>query len=196
LLPQYRGAAPINWVIINGEKKTGITTFFIDHEIDTGDLLFQEEVSIADHENSGSLHDKLMIAGAALVLKTVRAIDANQISPISQKAAEVIQHAPKIFKEDCKIDWNKEVRQIYNTIRGLSPYPAAYTLIGEKMLKIYESTYTVGIPTQSAGTYTSDDKTYLRFFAINGWIDVTVLQLEGKRKMEIGDFLRGRNLES
>jgi methionyl-tRNA formyltransferase len=193
LLPQYRGAAPINWAIINGETKTGVTTFFIEHEIDTGDLLFQEEVLIEPTENAGSLHDKLMNAGAQLVLKTVQAIEHNQIHPIPQKSDTPIQHAPKIFKENCLIQWNLDAMHIYNTIRGLSPYPAAYTYLGDKILKIFEATVQLHPVEHPVGSFETDYKTYLKFFASNGSLVIKVLQLEGKRKMNIEEFLRGMN---
>lgn len=191
LLPQYRGAAPINWAIINGETKTGITTFFIDHKIDTGDLLFQEEVEIEADESAGSLHDKLMIAGAELVLKTAKAIEADNVSPISQKEAKEIKHAPKIFKEDCLLDWNSDVEQLYNKIRGLSPYPAAFTHLGDKTLKIYSTELHKSAHNKEVGHIESDNKTFLRFYAKNGYLNLTSIQLEGKRRMDIEDFLRG-----
>jgi methionyl-tRNA formyltransferase len=141
LLPNYRGAAPINHAIINGEKKSGVTTFLLQHEIDTGNILFSTEVEILDNDNAGDLHDKLMLAGAELLIRTVNAIKKNDIHPIPQDSidTESLKHAPKIFKEDCLINWENDSVKIYNLIRGLSPYPTAFTHIDGKVLKIYES---------------------------------------------------------
>ncbi|MCB0502433.1 MAG: methionyl-tRNA formyltransferase [Bacteroidetes bacterium] len=196
LLPQYRGAAPINWAVINGEKETGVTTFFIDHKIDTGDLLFQEKVAIQPDETAGQLHDKLMTIGAALVLKTVRAIEQDNIHPIPQRQVTDSKHAPKLFKEDGLIDWTQTTEQIYNKIRGLSPYPAAYTYLNDKLLKIYETGFQHTIHNFIPGTIESDGKTYLRFYTVDGYIDLLQLQLEGKKRMVIEDFLRGNSIQT
>ncbi|MEZ5023657.1 MAG: methionyl-tRNA formyltransferase [Chitinophagales bacterium] len=195
LLPQYRGAAPINWAIINGETETGVTTFFIDHKIDTGDLLFQEKVAIQPTENAGHLHDKLMTVGAALVLKTVVAIESDDTHPISQKQVVDIKHAPKIFKEDCLINWTDSTTNIFNKIRGLSPYPAAFTYLDDKVLKVYEVSFQHTIHNFTAGHLESDDKTYIRFYTNDGYIDLLELQLEGKKRMAVEDFLRGYSIE-
>ncbi|MEZ5002838.1 MAG: methionyl-tRNA formyltransferase [Chitinophagales bacterium] len=196
LLPQYRGAAPINWAVINGEKETGVTTFFIDHKIDTGDLLFQEKVAIQPDETAGQLHDKLMTIGAALVLKTVRAIEQDNIHPIPQRQVTECKHAPKLFKEDGLLDWTQTTEQIYNKIRGLSPYPAAYTYLNDKLLKIYETGFQHTIHNAVPGTIESDGKTYLRFYTSDGYIDLLQLQLEGKKRMMIEDFLRGNSIQT
>lgn len=194
LLPQYRGAAPINHAIINGEQKTGVTTFLLQHEIDTGHILFKGEVPIEEYDTAGIIHDKLMHKGAEVLLKTVDAIRTGNIQPIPQdtivEAAE-LKHAPKIFKEDCDINWDAPVAQIFNLIRGLSPYPAAYTYLEGKVLKIYETDKEVTTPTISVGQVDTDGKTYLKFAAQDGYIQVKTLQIEGKKRMQVDEFLRG-----
>lgn len=202
LLPQYRGAAPINWAIINGEKETGVTTFFLSHEIDTGQIIFQEKTPIEETDNAGTLHDRLMEMGAQLVLKTVDAILQGNVQAIPQ--SELIRNesglktAPKIFKEDCQVDWNKSAREIYNLIRGLSPYPAAWTELpsdnnGEKLrFKLF-----AGEPVENAthdllpGSLRTDNKTYLDVAAKDGFLRITELQLTGKKRMSTTDFLNG-----
>lgn len=197
LLPQYRGAAPINHAIINGETETGVTTFLLQHEIDTGHILFAEKVTIAANDNAGQLHDRLMEVGAKLVVKTVQAIAQDQINPVPQENIPVnspLRPAPKIFKEHCQIDWEQSQEQVYNLIRGLSPYPAAFTSLDQKTLKIYQAEK---IPLEDGeahpapGTTRSDGKTYLDFTTRDGYIRVLELQLEGKKRMEIQEFLRG-----
>lgn len=202
LLPQYRGAAPINWAIINGEKETGITTFFIEKEIDTGNVLFQEKIDITKEDNAGSLHDKLMFNGAKLVLKTVKAIEENNYTNTPQNKLyedeKDLKHAPKIFKEDCKIDWNNKIEDIHNKIRGLSPYPCAWmSLKNEKgeetSMKVYGSEI-LNDKTNELGLKT-DGKTFLNIDTPNGTISLTDIQLAGKKRMKIEDFLRGNNIE-
>lgn len=197
LLPQYRGAAPINWVVINGEKESGVTTFFLQQQIDTGNILFTEKVSIPDDFTAGDLHDKLMNKGAGLLVKTVKAVESNKYS--EQPQAHLLddaepKHAPKIFKEDCRIEWNKPVEQVYNLIRGLSPYPTAFTELNGKVLKIYKSTKEAATVDTTPGTYSTDNKTYLKFACTDGYIHVTDIQLEGKKRMSIEEFLRGTKL--
>jgi len=197
LLPQYRGAAPINWVLINGEKESGATTFFLKHEIDTGDVLFTEKVTLNGHETAGTLHDWLMNKGAGLLVKTVKAVESGRYHEHPQTAlltGEELKHAPKIFKEDCLIDWTQPAQNIYNKIRGLSPIPTAYTELNGKVLKIYGSELLTEIPTIQPGAFLTDNKTYLKFAAKDGFISVTDIQLEGKKRMGIGDFLRGMRL--
>lgn len=192
LLPQYRGAAPINRVIMQGETSTGVTTFLLQHEIDTGSILYSKEVPIAVDETADRLHDKLMKAGAEILLKTVDGLKNNTIRPIPQAALEVgpLKTAPKIFKEDCEIRWDRPTDEVYNQIRGLSPYPAAYTLLDGKVLKIFETEK--GLRNgQAPGVYESDGKTYLSFSTLDGSISVKSLQLQGKKRMKIEDFLRG-----
>jgi methionyl-tRNA formyltransferase len=196
LLPQYRGAAPINWAIINGEKESGVTTFFLKHEIDTGDVLFMEKITINDNITAGEYHDRLMNKGAGLLVKTVKAIESGRYTeqPQEQLAHEELKHAPKIFKEDCKIDWNKPVENVYNLIRGLSPYPAAFTQLNDKTLKVYKATREHAAPEAEAGSYVTDNKTYLKFVCPDGYINVVDVQLEGKKRMGIEEFLRGVKL--
>jgi methionyl-tRNA formyltransferase len=197
LLPQYRGAAPINWAIINGEKETGVTTFFIKQEIDTGKIIFQEKIPIREAENVGELYNELMQLGAKVLRKTVDAIAENNYPQIAQDHITDIKHAPKIFKETCKIDWSKDVDSVFNFIRGLSPYPAAFTLLDGKVFKIFSCKKNYGIvqkPDAAFGTsvlYETDDKTFLRFHCSNGTIDVTDCQMEGKKRMSVEEFLRG-----
>jgi methionyl-tRNA formyltransferase len=195
LLPNYRGAAPINWAIINGETETGITTFFLKHEIDTGSIIFQEKEPIFPDDNVGSLYARLMEKGANLVLKTVEAIAAGHARPIPQDESIAKHHAPKIFKETCEIDWRRSAVDIHNLVRGLSPYPAAWTIIEGKVLKIFK-TQIVGkdIENFPTGQFFTDGKTKLVFQTGNGSLDVLELQLEGKKRMQIEEFLRGNKL--
>ena len=197
LLPQYRGAAPINWVLINGEKESGATTFFLKHEIDTGDVLFTEKVTLNGHETAGMLHDWLMNKGAGLLVKTVKAVESGRYHEHPQTAlltGEELKHAPKIFKEDCLINWTQPAQSIYNKIRGLSPIPTAYTELNGKVLKIYGSELLTEEPAIQPGGFLTDNKTYLKFAAKDGFISVTDIQLEGKKRMGIEDFLRGMRL--
>lgn len=195
LLPDYRGAAPINWAIINGEKETGVTTFFLQHEIDTGSIIFQEREPIHDHDDAGSLYERLMSKGGQLVLKTVKAIEEGNYSTLPQSEPAEIKHAPKIFKETCQINWDKPSEKIRNFIRGLSPYPAAWTIHEGKTYKIFraQSAVSNGLPT-NAGTWKTDNKTYLYVKTADGWIAITELQPEGKRRMAVEDFFRGNKI--
>lgn len=195
LLPHYRGAAPINWAVINGEKETGLTTFKLQHEIDTGNILLQEKLSIGSDETAGELHDRMKDAGAALIVRTVQGLAAGTLQETPQAALangnEQLKLAPKIFTETCKIDWNKGVNEIFNLIRGLSPYPAAFTYLDGKLLKIYKAEKLLTATSISPGESETDGKTYLRFAAADGYIIITELQLEGKKRMAVADFLRG-----
>lgn len=193
LLPQYRGAAPINWAIINGEKETGVTTFFLKHKIDTGNIIFQEKEPIDDGDTVGELYIRLMNKGAQLVLKTVEAIAAGDYPQSPQDESQPIKEAPKIFRETCEINWKQPNHKVYNFIRGLSPYPAAWTTLNGKNLKLFKVKMLHGEQRQP-GEYKTDNKTYLKFFTYDGAIDVHELQLEGKKRMEIGEFLRGNRL--
>jgi methionyl-tRNA formyltransferase len=195
LLPQYRGAAPINWAIINGEKETGVTTFFIQQEIDTGKIIFQEKTPIREDENVGELYAELMQLGAKVLRKTVDAIATGNYPQIPQDHITQIKHAPKIFKEDCKIDWTRDSAYIYNFIRGLSPYPAAYTTMQGKVFKIFKAAKNQNISSEvvEPGNYETDGKTYLRFYCGEGYIEVLECQLEGKKRMGVEEFLRGFN---
>ncbi len=197
LLPQYRGAAPINWAIINGESESGVTTFFLKHEIDTGDILFTEKVTLSGKETAGELHDRLMNKGAGLLVKTVKGVESGRYNehPQSQLMDDAeLKHAPKIHKEDCLIDWNQPAQSIYNKIRGLSPSPAAYTTLNDKLLKIYYAEYEPVQPGIQPGGFLTDQKNHLKFAAKDGFISVTDIQLEGKKRMEIKEFLRGVKL--
>ncbi|WP_316793888.1 methionyl-tRNA formyltransferase [Pedobacter frigoris] len=194
LLPQYRGAAPINHAIINGEKESGVTTFFLKHEIDTGDIIFSESVVIAEDETAGELHDKLMNVGAGLLTRTVQAIAAGEYTEQPQPQSDDLKHAPKIFKEYCQIDWNQPAAKIYNLIRGLSPYPTAFTKLNEKTLKVFRAELEDKEPGISPGAFLSDGKTYLKFAAKDGFIKLTDLQYEGKKRMSVEEFLRGMRL--
>lgn len=192
LLPQYRGAAPINHALINGESKTGVTTFLLQHEIDTGNIIFKEEVPILDSDNAGSLHDKLMDAGARTLLKTVKAIQEGNYTAVAQEelVEAALKHAPKIFKEDCEINWKQASRQVFNFIRGLSPYPAAYTQLQGKVLKIYDSEIDETLRIEP-GAFQTDGKTYLAFGTNDGSLRLKSLQIEGKKRMSTDEFLRG-----
>ncbi|WP_235689789.1 methionyl-tRNA formyltransferase [Fulvivirga lutea] len=194
LLPQYRGAAPINWAIINGEKETGVTTFFLKHEIDTGKIIFQEKETIRNEDTVGDLYARLMEKGAGLVLKTTQAIANEDYPQIAQNEDQELKHAPKIFRETCEIDWSQPTEKVYDFIRGLSPYPAAWTTLNGKNLKIYITKPVVKPHSKNAGEYSTDGKSYLHFATNNGFIDVKELQLEGKKRMEIEEFLRGNKL--
>ncbi|MVN92954.1 methionyl-tRNA formyltransferase [Mucilaginibacter sp. HME9299] len=197
LLPQYRGAAPINWAIINGEKESGATTFFIKQEIDTGAVLFVEKISIDEDVTAGEYHDRLMIKGAGLLVKTVKAIESGRYTEQPQEQLTEgleLKHAPKIFKEDCRINWNKPAEIVYNHIRGLSPYPAAFTELNGKTFKIYKAQKNTETTSETPGTFKTDNKTFLKFACNNGYINVTEVQLEGKKRMGIEEFLRGVKL--
>jgi methionyl-tRNA formyltransferase len=193
LLPQYRGAAPINRALMNGEKETGVTTFKLKHEIDTGDILLQEKVAIQPADNAGTLHDKLMMVGAKLLVKTIKGLAAGTLHELPQNAISLdnLKHAPKIFKEDTKIDWNRPVAEIDNLIRGLSPYPAAFTTLRDKIVKIYSSDYRTEHQQAVPGSYDTDHVSYLRFAGKDGWLYVEELQQEGKKRLDVVDFLRG-----
>lgn len=194
LLPQYRGAAPINHAIINGEKESGVTTFFLTHEIDTGDIILSDRTPIGDDETAGELHDKLMVIGANLLVKTVTAISNGDFTEQPQPQSDELKHAPKIFKEDCKIDWNNSSAMIHNLIRGLSPYPTAFTLLNDKTLKIFKAEPEEKEPGIAAGGFLTDGKTYLKFATKDGFIKLLDIQFEGKKRMLIEDFLRGMRL--
>lgn len=194
LLPQYRGAAPINHAIINGETESGVTTFFLKHEIDTGDVIFSTKVPIAADDTAGDLHDSLMIAGAKLLVKTVKAIEENDYTEQPQPMAGELKHAPKIFKEFCKIDWNQPVKTIYNLIRGLSPYPTAFTQLNDKTIKVFKAGYEEIHPNVNPGVFLTDGKTFLKFAATDGFIHLLDVQYEGKKRMLVDEFLRGMRL--
>jgi methionyl-tRNA formyltransferase len=198
LLPYYRGAAPLNWAIINGDQETGVTTFLLKQEIDTGNILFQEKVAIGTDETIGELHDKLMAVGAKLVLKTVDALADGTVTPIPQSANAINSerlHAPKIYKENCKIDWTKPAVAINNLIRGLSPYPAAWTNFHrsgtETGVKIFKATTEQVSHQYQPGKIVSDNKKYLKIACADGFLNIQDLQLAGKKRMDTAAFLRG-----
>jgi methionyl-tRNA formyltransferase len=205
LLPKYRGAAPINWAIINGEKETGVTTFKLKHEIDTGNILFNEKVKISDTMNAGELHDSLMNVGSELIIKTVKEIEKSteEGKPLAfqEQKDENACHAPKIFKETCKIDWQKPVQEIYNLVRGLSPYPTAFTeLYTEERaaltLKIFNCKFELAPHNETNGSLLTDNKSFFKVYAKGGIIEVTGLQLQGKKRMSAVEFLRGFRIPS
>lgn len=190
LLPKYRGAAPINWAIINGEKETGVTTFKLTHEIDTGNILLQRRVPINENDTAGDIHDKLKIAGAELLTLTINGLTNGTITEKPQEMHDVT-HAPKIFTETCRINWNQPVKNIHDHIRGLSPFPGAFTDWQDKMLKIYRTETMRHDITIPPGAWETDNKKFLRFAGTDGYVYVKELQLEGKKRMTVEDFLRG-----
>lgn len=197
LLPQYRGAAPINHAIINGETETGVTTFLLNHEIDTGHILLNKKIEISQEDDAGTLHDKLMQLGADLLIETVKGISQNKLKPQPQEnliKENNLKHAPKIFREDCKIDWNKNTGNVYNQIRGLSPYPGAFSILEDKNLKIFKTRPVLEKHDKAPGTLYSDGKSYLKVATLDGFIDILELQLQGKKRMETTEFLRGNTL--
>ena len=201
LLPQYRGAAPLNWAIINGETETGATTFLLSHEIDTGRIMFQEKIGIAENDTVGDLHDQLMVIGANLVLKTVDALANGNVEAIDQEHLidhpDRIKHAPKIFKDDCRVDWTRDTESVRNLVRGLSPYPAAWTELelpdkGEALAaKIFAVTRENSSLPAAPGTLQTDGKKFLKIACTDGWLSVTDIQLSGKKRMKIDELLRG-----
>lgn len=200
LLPRYRGAAPINWSIINGDTETGVTTFKLTHQIDTGNILFQEKLAIAPNMTAGELHDEMMHLGAELILKTVRAIQDSQEGKAElvfvKQDDTLATHAPKLFKETCKIDWNAPIKQVYDQIRGLSPYPAAYTefkdINGQLLsLKIFKAEIIDSINTSARGSLETDNKSYINVQGNGGSLRIIELQLQGKKRMSVKEFLNG-----
>ncbi len=211
LLPQYRGAAPINWAVINGEKETGVTTFKLKQEIDTGDILLQESFAIGENDTAGDVHDTMKEIGAAVLVKTVAGLAAGTLAERPQAAlvssessavsdsshntpltTHALKHAPKIFTETCRIDFTKTVEEVHNLIRGLSPFPGAFTMLNGKTLKIYKSEKDKRLDgSKPSDAYETDGKTFLKFACADGYILVKELQLEGKKKMNVEDFLRG-----
>lgn len=200
LLPNYRGAAPINRAIINGEKETGITTFKLQQEIDTGNILLQEKIAIGENETAGELHDKLKMLGAKVLIKTIQFVADETIietpQSIINNKESIIKSAPKINSETCRIDWNKSTEEIYNLIRGLSPYPTAFTFLHDKVLKIFFAEKEMAAHNYAAGTVHSDNKTFLKFACTDGFICCTDIQLQGKKRMPVADFLRGYKINN
>jgi len=199
LLPKYRGAAPINWAVINGETESGVTTFKLKHEIDTGNVLFQEKTPITPSTTAGELHDSLMDIGAKLILKTVQAIEGGDYE-LKPQDDTLSMHAPKLFKETCRINWNQDIFKIHNLVRGLSPYPTAYTDFKDKHnqmigIKIFKSEIEEVIHSDTPGIVKSDGKSFLKVACQNGYLHINELQMAGKKRMSIEDFLRGFNPE-
>lgn len=204
LLPHYRGAAPVNWAIINGEKQTGVTTFRLQHEVDTGNILLQETLAIGENENAGELHERMKLTGAALLVNTVKGLAAGKLQETPQQVflaspdsgeLPVIKHAPKINNDTCKIDWSKPAGNVYNLIRGLSPYPASFTFLNTKMLKVYRADIEPLTPSVAPGEYETDKKTFIRYAAADGYILLEEIQLEGKKRLAVKEFLRGYHFE-
>jgi methionyl-tRNA formyltransferase len=194
LLPDYRGAAPINWAIIRGEHSTGVTTFKLQQQIDTGNILMQESLPIGENETAGEVHDRMKEIGAVLLVKTIQHLIKGDLTEIPQQelpAPSELKHAPKIFTETCKIDWNKPIDEIHNLVRGLSPFPGAFTYLDKKMLKVLRSSKEKTQTSVAPGSHSTDGKTFLKFAATDGYILIQELQLEGKKKMLVEGFLRG-----
>jgi methionyl-tRNA formyltransferase len=193
LLPKYRGAAPINWAVINGEKETGVTTFFLKHEIDTGDVLLTERFVIGEDETAGEVHDKMMIIGANTLLKSVQMIEKGDYILKPQEYTEAT-HAPKIFTETCEINFNQNTDTVHNFIRGLSPYPTAWTFLDGLKLKVYKASKEIITPQYLTGKFVSDNKNYIKIATQDGYIHLLDLQLEGRKRMDIKSFLNGYKL--
>ena len=204
LLPQYRGAAPINWAIINGDKETGVTTFFLKHEIDTGDVIYRDVVAIGEKDNAGTLHDKLMLQGGETVLRTVEAIVNGDVKAIAQDTMfateQELRPAPKIFRETCRIDWEKDVCAVYDFVRGMSPYPAAWLELVDAegkvvAVKVYEVAKEFAEHNFEIGTLLTDGKSYAKVAVKGGYVSLVDVQLAGKKRMPIADLLRGFSIQ-
>lgn len=190
LLPRYRGAAPINWAVINGDAETGVTTFFLQHEIDTGSIIFQDKMPIGEDETAGEVHDRMMQMGAGTVLKTVQAIEAENAPQLPQDDSQVC-HAPKIFHETCAINFAQNTVQVHNFVRGLSPFPAAWTMLDGQELKVLRTEKEVVAHEHQAGELFSDGRSYLKYSTLDGYVKVLELQLQGRKRMGVRDFLNG-----
>ena len=194
LLPQYRGAAPINWAVINGETETGVTTFLLQQAIDTGHILLSEKIPVGADETAGELHDRMKEAGARLLVESILGLVEGKLTAVPQPAVTAglpLQHAPKLSTETGKIDWQQPAKKIHDLIRGLSPFPGAYTMLQDKLIKIYRSTYSITAQEMPNGSSDTDGKTFLRFAATDGYVYATEVQLEGKKRLPVTDFLRG-----
>ncbi|MEN9350112.1 MAG: hypothetical protein RL372_1090 [Bacteroidota bacterium] len=201
LLPSYRGAAPINWAVINGEKETGVTTFKLKAAIDTGNILLQDKLPITEADTAGSIHDKMMVLGANLLVTTLTGLINNTLVEQDQEAIinedpQLLKHAPKIFTETCTIDWNNNTESIFNLIRGLSPFPGALTKLDDKIFKIFAAEKEICTHHKPVGAIATDNKTYLKFACADGYLHIIDLQLEGKKRMQVQDFLRGYTIKS
>lgn len=204
LLPQYRGAAPINWAIINGDKETGVTTFFLKHEIDTGDVIYRDVIAIDEKDNAGTLHDKLMLQGGETVLRTVDAIVRGEVKSIAQDTMfateQELRPAPKIFRDTCRIDWSKDVVAVYDFVRGMSPYPAAWIELADNdgkvvAVKVYEVAKEFSEHNYEAGAFLTDNKSYAKVAVKGGYVSLVDVQLAGKKRMPIADLLRGFSMQ-
>lgn len=200
LLPQYRGAAPINWAVINGEEYSGVTTFKLQQEIDTGNILLSDKIKIEETDTAGSVHDKLKELGAELLLKTIKHLAEGKLVEQPQPSTlkfepSTLHHAPKLVSETGKIDFTKTVEEVFNLIRGLSPYPVAHTSLQGKTLKIFSTEKILTQPIDAIGDYKTDEKNFLQYACSNGYINILSLQLEGKKRMDVKDFLRGYRFE-
>ena len=201
LLPSYRGAAPINWAVINGEKETGVTTFKLKAAIDTGNILLQDKLPISEADTAGTIHDKMMVLGANLLVTTLHGIINHTLAEKDQEDIinndpNLLKHAPKIFTETCTIDWNNDAESIFNLIRGLSPFPGALTKLDDKIFKIFAAQKEICSHQISVGSVLTDNKTYLKFACADGYLHILDLQLEGKKRMQVADFLRGYTINS
>lgn len=201
LLPSYRGAAPINWAVINGEKETGVTTFKLKAAIDTGNILLQDKLPITEADTAGTIHDKMMVLGAHLLVTTLHGIINNTLTEKDQEDIinndpNLLKHAPKIFTETCTINWNNTAESVFNLIRGLSPFPGALTKLDDKIFKIFAAQKEICSHQRPAGSVLTDNKTYLKFACADGYLHITDLQLEGKKRMQVADFLRGYTIKS
>lgn len=193
LLPRYRGAAPINWAIINGDTETGVTTFFLQQAIDTGDLILQNRLPIGENDTAGDVHDRMMLLGAQTVLQTVQLIEQNRVQPQPQNDAEA-SHAPKIFHETCTIRFDQPTQKVHDFIRGLSPYPAAWTLLDGQELKLLKTTKLLTPHALAPGTFISDGKKTLRVATLDGFVQIHELQLQGRKRMDTIAFLNGYSM--
>ncbi len=194
LLPQYRGAAPINWAIMNGEKETGVTTFQLQHAIDTGDILLQDRIAISEDMTAGALHDKMMMVGAQLLVKTLHGLVEGTIQSLPQSTVleeSQIKHAPKIFTKDCEINWELPVQDIHNHVRGLAPFPGAITKVEGKIVKLYHTRIEMATPNEAPGSFITDGKSLAKFACKDGYLLLNDIQWEGKKRMLVEDFLRG-----
>jgi methionyl-tRNA formyltransferase len=190
LLPKYRGAAPIHWAVINGEKETGVTTFFLKHEIDTGDIFFQEKLAIGENETTGEVHDRMMTLGAEVVLKSIKAVEKGEIV-LQPQDTSLVSKAPKIYTETCEINFNQTTEKVHNFIRGLSPFPVAWTMLDNQKLKIFHATKEIVSHSNKPGTFLSDNKNFIKVATHDGYINIHDLQLQGRKRMETKVFLNG-----
>ncbi len=195
LLPRYRGAAPINWAVINGDTETGVTTFFLQHEIDTGNIIFQDKLPIDETETAGDIHDRMMQLGAGTVLKTVQSIEAGTVPRHAQDDSQA-SHAPKIFHETCQINFDQKTTQVHNFVRGLSPFPAAWTTLDELELKVLRTEKEITVHEDRVGQLFSDGRSYLKYSTRDGYVKVLELQLQGRKRMGVKDFLNGYKIKA